>query len=82
MLRCGVWKVIALVLDALSASLFVLNHVNTLFNSVLMLIVSVCGCRLVSRVVSSAYVMNLNEFVLLEMSLMYIRKNRGPRIEP
>ena len=58
MLRCGVWKVIDVVLDALSESLLVQKYSCTLFSSVLMSVV-LMGFSVVSSVVSSAYVMKL-----------------------
>ena len=36
----------------------------------------------VDRAVSSAYIIQLNNFVALGRSLMYIIKSNGPRIDP
>ena len=51
---CGVWNVIEFVFVALSESLFVQNHLKTLFNSLLRLFVEKFELSEVISVVSSA----------------------------
>ena len=59
------------------------NQSYTLASSLFMLIRETDGIRIVLlRVVSSAYKIKLKYSVQLGMSFIYIRNNKGPRIEP
>ena len=77
------WKITYLVFPIFRDNLLTANQSYTLASSLFMLIRETDGIRIVLlRVVSSAYKIKLKYSVQLGMSFIYIRNNKGPRIEP
>ena len=74
-----------LVLFELRESLLCFSQLR-MFSRSLFMTAELCSdfdeLRVVFRVVSSAYDIIFNEFEAFDMSLMYIKKRRGPKIDP